>query len=45
MEGPAPRAPRAQLQCQNLHQFLRGLSPPLLDRLYGHPAPCLAVFR
>ncbi|XP_071657080.1 general transcription factor IIH subunit 4 isoform X4 [Patagioenas fasciata] len=45
MEGPAPRAPRAQLQCQNLHEFLRGLSPPLLDRLYGHPAPCLAVFR
>ena len=42
----APRLQRGgQLQCKNLHEFLRGLSPPLLDRLYGHPATCLAVFR
>ncbi|XP_066064807.1 general transcription factor IIH subunit 4 isoform X4 [Chamaea fasciata] len=38
-------APRVQLQCKNLQEFLRGLSPPTLDRLYGHPATCLAVFR
>ncbi|XP_068026115.1 LOW QUALITY PROTEIN: general transcription factor IIH subunit 4 [Melanerpes formicivorus] len=40
-----PRLQRGQLQCKNLHEFLRGLSPALLDRLYGHPATCLAVFR
>ncbi|NXS77940.1 TF2H4 factor, partial [Erpornis zantholeuca] len=33
------------LQCKNLQEFLRGLSPSTLDRLYGHPATCLAVFR
>ncbi|XP_068854702.1 general transcription factor IIH subunit 4 [Aphelocoma coerulescens] len=47
--APAPPPPRAlsrgQLQCKNLQEFLRGLSPPTLDRLYGHPATCLAVFR
>ncbi|XP_054667368.1 general transcription factor IIH subunit 4-like, partial [Grus americana] len=42
---PPPRRQRGQLQCKNLHEFLRGLSPPVLDRLYGHPATCLAVFR
>ncbi|XP_033929465.1 general transcription factor IIH subunit 4 isoform X1 [Melopsittacus undulatus] len=47
MEATAspPRLQRGQLQCKNLHEFLRGLSPPVLDRLYGHPATCLAVFR
>ncbi|KAM6038236.1 general transcription factor IIH subunit 4 isoform 3-T3 [Chlamydotis macqueenii] len=47
MEGGCapPRLPRGQLRCKNLHEFLRGLSPALLDRLYGHPATCLAVFR
>lgn len=34
-----------QLQCKNLHQYLRELSPDLLDRLYNHPATCLAVYR
>uniref|UniRef100_A0A8C3RLF8 General transcription factor IIH subunit 4 n=1 Tax=Chelydra serpentina TaxID=8475 RepID=A0A8C3RLF8_CHESE len=36
---------RVQLKCKNLHEFLRGLSPGILDRLYNHPATCLAVFR
>ncbi|KAM4643573.1 LOW QUALITY PROTEIN: general transcription factor IIH subunit 4 [Amazona ochrocephala] len=44
--GPPPGCSGGQLQCKNLHEFLRrGLSPPVLDRLYGHPATCLAVFR
>ncbi|NXR18401.1 TF2H4 factor, partial [Cinclus mexicanus] len=42
---PGAMEPRAHLQCKNLQEFLRGLSPPTLDRLYGHPATCLAVFR
>ncbi|XP_012886562.1 PREDICTED: valine--tRNA ligase, mitochondrial [Dipodomys ordii] len=36
---------RVHLQCKNLQEFLGGLSPGVLDRLYGHPATCLAVFR
>uniref|UniRef100_A0AC11E898 General transcription factor IIH subunit 4 n=1 Tax=Ovis aries TaxID=9940 RepID=A0AC11E898_SHEEP len=36
---------RVHLQCRNLQEFLGGLSPGILDRLYGHPATCLAVFR
>uniref|UniRef100_A0A3Q2ZE13 General transcription factor IIH subunit 4 n=1 Tax=Kryptolebias marmoratus TaxID=37003 RepID=A0A3Q2ZE13_KRYMA len=36
---------RVQLQCKNLHEYLRELSPDVLDRLYNHPATCLAVFR
>lgn len=34
-----------QLQCKNLHQYLKELSPDILDRLYNHPATCLAVYR
>ncbi|KAK5910655.1 LOW QUALITY PROTEIN: general transcription factor IIH subunit 4 [Pseudochaenichthys georgianus] len=36
---------RVQLQCKNLHEYLRELSPQVLDRLYDHPATCLAVYR
>ncbi|KAM6899499.1 general transcription factor IIH subunit 4 [Xenentodon cancila] len=36
---------RVQLQCKNLHEYLRELSPDILDRLYNHPATCLAVCR
>ncbi|XP_069054846.1 general transcription factor IIH subunit 4 [Lepisosteus oculatus] len=36
---------RVQLQCKNLHEYLKELSPDILDRLYNHPATCLAVFR
>lgn len=36
---------RVQLQCKNLHEYLRELSPEILDRLYNHPATCLAVYR
>ncbi|XP_064201722.1 general transcription factor IIH subunit 4 [Anguilla rostrata] len=35
---------RVQLQCKNLHEYLRELSPDVLDRLYNHPATCLAVY-
>ncbi|XP_015426485.1 PREDICTED: general transcription factor IIH subunit 4 isoform X2 [Myotis davidii] len=47
MESTPSRAGlnRAHLQCRNLQEFLGGLSPGVLDRLYGHPATCLAVFR
>ncbi|CAB1454317.1 unnamed protein product [Pleuronectes platessa] len=36
---------RVQLKCKNLHEYLRELSPDILDRLYNHPATCLAVYR
>ncbi|XP_029441080.1 general transcription factor IIH subunit 4 isoform X1 [Rhinatrema bivittatum] len=36
---------RVQLKCKNLHEFLQELSPAILDKLYNHPATCLAVFR
>ncbi|XP_039537183.1 general transcription factor IIH subunit 4 [Pimephales promelas] len=36
---------RVQLQCKNLHEYLKELSPEVLDRLYNHPATCLAVYR
>ncbi|XP_072303915.1 general transcription factor IIH subunit 4 [Eucyclogobius newberryi] len=36
---------RVQLQCKNLHEYLRELTPDLLDRLYNHPATCMAVYR
>lgn len=36
---------RVQLQCKNLHEYLKELSPDILDRLYNHPATCLAVYR
>ncbi|KAG7277710.1 hypothetical protein CRUP_003598 [Coryphaenoides rupestris] len=36
---------RVQLQCKNLHEYLKDLSPEVLDRLYNHPATCLAVYR
>uniref|UniRef100_A0A671VE59 General transcription factor IIH subunit 4 n=1 Tax=Sparus aurata TaxID=8175 RepID=A0A671VE59_SPAAU len=42
---PAEPGLRVQLQCKNLHEYLRELSPEILDRLYNHPATCLAVYR
>ncbi|XP_055486651.1 general transcription factor IIH subunit 4 [Leucoraja erinacea] len=36
---------REKLQCKNLHDYMRSLSPAILDKLYNHPATCLAVFR
>lgn len=36
---------RVHLKCKNLHEFLQELTPGVLDRLYNHPATCLAVFR
>ena len=34
-----------QLDCKDLHGYLRKLQHSVLDRLYNHPATCLAVFR
>ncbi|KAL5011470.1 hypothetical protein ScPMuIL_010021 [Solemya velum] len=31
--------------CKDLHSYLKTLPVSLLDRLYNHPATCLAVFR
>ncbi|XP_071948018.1 general transcription factor IIH subunit 4-like [Antedon mediterranea] len=36
---------RQQLDCKDLHAYLRSLSPAILDKLYDNPATCLAVFR
>jgi transcription initiation factor TFIIH subunit 4 len=33
------------LQCKNLHEYLKTLPTEILDRLYNHPTTCLAVFR
>ncbi|XP_046387995.1 general transcription factor IIH subunit 4 [Ischnura elegans] len=33
------------LQCKNLHDYLKTLPTPVLDKLYNHPASCLAVYR
>nr|XP_006818429.1 PREDICTED: general transcription factor IIH subunit 4-like [Saccoglossus kowalevskii] len=34
-----------KLDCKDLHGYLCTLSSNVLDRLYNHPATCLAVFR
>ncbi|XP_062905909.1 general transcription factor IIH subunit 4-like [Mobula hypostoma] len=36
---------QGKLKCKNLHEYMRSLSPAILDKLYNHPATCLAVFR
>jgi transcription initiation factor TFIIH subunit 4 len=33
------------LDCKDLHSYLKTLPAAVLDRLYNHPATCLAVFR
>lgn len=33
------------LNCKNLHDYLKTLNADVLDRLYNHPATCLAVYR
>ncbi|XP_060582380.1 general transcription factor IIH subunit 4-like [Ruditapes philippinarum] len=33
------------LDCKDLHSYLKTLSSHILDRLYNHPATCLAVYR
>ncbi|XP_064457313.1 general transcription factor IIH subunit 4-like [Ornithodoros turicata] len=33
------------LRCQDLHSYLKTLPPATLEKLYAHPATCLAVFR
>ncbi|XP_022089070.1 general transcription factor IIH subunit 4-like isoform X2 [Acanthaster planci] len=34
-----------KLMCSDLHGYLQTLPSSVLDRLYNHPATCLAVFR
>ncbi|GFO00637.1 general transcription factor iih subunit 4 [Plakobranchus ocellatus] len=34
-----------KLVCKDLHTYLRSLTPSVLDKLYCHPATCLAVYR
>ncbi|XP_014208985.1 general transcription factor IIH subunit 4-like [Copidosoma floridanum] len=33
------------LQCKDLHEYLKSRSPEMLNRLYGNPPICLAVYR
>jgi transcription initiation factor TFIIH subunit 4 len=33
------------LECKNLHDYLKTLPNEILDRLYNHPTTCLAVYR
>ncbi|PRD25915.1 UNVERIFIED_CONTAM: Gtf2h4 [Trichonephila clavipes] len=33
------------LKCKDLHDYLKTLSSATLEKLYNHPATCLAVFR
>ncbi|XP_018329175.1 general transcription factor IIH subunit 4 [Agrilus planipennis] len=35
----------ANLECKNLHDYLKTRSPAVLERLYNHPTICLAVYR
>lgn len=35
----------SNLECKNLYDYLRTRPSTLLDRLYNHPAICLAVYR
>lgn len=35
----------SKLDCKDLHGYLRTLPAVVLDKLYNHPATCLAVFR
>jgi transcription initiation factor TFIIH subunit 4 len=33
------------LQCKDLHDYLKTLPIETLDRMYNHPTTCLAVYR
>lgn len=35
----------SNLQCKDLHDYLKSRTPQMLDTLYGHPTICLAVYR
>ncbi|KAK7487264.1 hypothetical protein BaRGS_00021492 [Batillaria attramentaria] len=37
--------PTRRLECKDLHGYLKSLPTSVLDKLYNHPATCLAVFR
>uniref|UniRef100_A0A6M2DRY9 General transcription factor IIH subunit 4 n=1 Tax=Xenopsylla cheopis TaxID=163159 RepID=A0A6M2DRY9_XENCH len=36
---------QATLECKDLHAYLKSRPPELLEKLYNHPAICLAVYR
>ncbi|PIK59181.1 hypothetical protein BSL78_03878 [Apostichopus japonicus] len=36
---------QSKLDCKDLHGYLQTLPAVILDKLYNHPATCLAVFR
>ncbi|XP_050190563.1 general transcription factor IIH subunit 4-like [Myiozetetes cayanensis] len=42
---PTPAAATGAAPVQEPARVPAGAEPPVLDRLYGHPATCLAVFR
>ena len=35
----------SELQCKNLHDYMKSQTPEVLDKLYRNPPICLAVFR
>lgn len=35
----------ANLQCKDLHDYLKTRNPQMLDSLYSYPTICLAVYR
>lgn len=35
----------ANLECKNLHEYLKSRSTDVLERLYDYPTICLAVYR
>jgi transcription initiation factor TFIIH subunit 4 len=45
MEDVGKKPKDKRIHCKNLHDYLKTLTPEVLDRLYNHPATCLAVFR
>lgn len=36
---------QTNLECKNLYEYLKTLPKNVLERLYNHPAICLAVYR
>lgn len=41
----AKESTRPKLDCKDLHGYVKTLPPSVLDKLYDHPATCLAIFR
>lgn len=43
--GKAGKSSIKTLQCSNLYEYLKTLSPAVIDRLYTYPIICLAIYR